>query len=448
MRMGSPIPPTRMTRRTAYALLVFWLIGFGASIGSSYVHYRLLNDPGYASFCDFSETWNCETVYGSQYGAFRGVPVAAAGVIWFVGAGLLVAAGWPRETAAPSAAPAKAKGKATRPETRRDHLAESAPAYLFVWCVVGLSFVLYLAYASFFVLRTFCLLCLLTYIGVIGLFLLSGSASNLAMRSLPARLGRDVRLVVARPVTLIVLLLFVVGAITTLAYFPKQPGALVSSAEGAVSAAPSRVLTDGQQAQFEAWYKACRAGDPSTGCGLPAVPVPVPAEGAKVVVVKFNDYQCPPCKQTYLEYKPVIDKYRTASKGAVKYVVKDYPLDPECNAHAPAGQHLAACEAAVAVRLAEERGRGDEMQAWLFDNQSSLSPTLVRQGARDVGRVSNFDAHYPQALEQVKADTTLGGQLGVRGTPTFFINGVRIPGLRAEFFDAAIAYELKQAGVQ
>jgi protein-disulfide isomerase len=47
----------------------------------------------------------------------------------------------------------------------------------------------------------------------------------------------------------------------------------------------------------------------------------------------------------------------------------------------------------------------------------------------------------------VKGDITLGHQLGVTGTPTFFINGVRIPGLKAEFFDAAIAYELKQAGV-
>jgi uncharacterized membrane protein/protein-disulfide isomerase len=425
-----------MTRRTAYALLVFWLIGLGASLGSAYVHYRLLNDPGYTSFCDFSQTWNCETVYGSRYGAFLGVPVATAGVIWFVGAGLLIAAGWPRGGAAAAAPVPRAKGKAPRPEPRGDHLAESAPAYLFVWSVVGLSFVLYLAYASFFVLRTFCLLCLVTYVGVIGLFLISGSASNITMRSLPARLARDLRLIGARPTALVLFLLFIVGAITTVAYFPKQPDAPATSAEAA-AAAPARTLTDGQQIEFEQWYTQ-----------QPRVPLPVAGDGAKVVVVKFNDYQCPPCKQTYLDYKPIVARWQASHPGVVRYMVKDYPLDPECNPNAPGGQHFASCEASVAVRLAAERGRGAEMEAWLFDNQASLTPALVRQGAREVGRVPDFDARYQAALEQVRADVNLGAQLGVRGTPTFFINGVRIPGLRAEFFDAAIAYELKQAGAQ
>jgi protein-disulfide isomerase len=131
----------------------------------------------------------------------------------------------------------------------------------------------------------------------------------------------------------------------------------------------------------------------------------------------------------------------------VKLIEKDYPLDPECNANTPGGQHQSACEAAAAVRLAAEHGKAAEMEAWLYDNQAMMTPALVRQGARDVGKVTDFDARYQRVLELVKGDIALGAQLGVRATPTFFINGVRIPGLRAEFFDAAIAYELKQAGV-
>jgi protein-disulfide isomerase len=50
-------------------------------------------------------------------------------------------------------------------------------------------------------------------------------------------------------------------------------------------------------------------------------------------------------------------------------------------------------------------------------------------------------------LQQVKTDTALGGLLGVRSTPTFFINGVRIDGgLASPVFDAIIAHELKKAG--
>ena len=37
--------------------------------------------------------------------------------------------------------------------------------------------------------------------------------------------------------------------------------------------------------------------------------VPADAAGASVVIVKFNDYQCPPCRQTYELYKPIKAKW-------------------------------------------------------------------------------------------------------------------------------------------
>ena len=67
---------------------------------------------------------------------------------------------------------------------------------------------------------------------------------------------------------------------------------------------------------------------------------------------------------------------------------------------------------------------------------------------RDIGRAPNFEERFPSVIELVKGDIALGAQLGVHGTPTFYINGVKIPGLRAEYFNAAIEYELKQAGVK
>ena len=53
---------------------------------------------------------------------------------------------------------------------------------------------------------------------------------------------------------------------------------------------------------------------------------------------------------------------------------------------------------------------------------------------------------FPSVVELVKGDIALGSQLRVTGTPTFFVNGVKLPGLRPEFFNAAIEYELTQAG--
>jgi protein-disulfide isomerase len=192
------------------------------------------------------------------------------------------------------------------------------------------------------------------------------------------------------------------------------------------------VLTGQQQSEFERWYTS-----------LPRVPVAVPNDGAKVLIVKFNDYQCPPCRMTYESYKPIIAKYQGQYPGKVKFVTKDYPLEPECNSNAPSGQHLAACEAAVAVRLARAKKRGEAMEEWLFQNQAQMTPDLVREGVKGVAGVTDFDAQYASQLELVKGDIALGALLQVKGTPTFFVNGVRIPIVKPEFFDAAIAYELK-----
>ena len=126
--------------------------------------------------------------------------------------------------------------------------------------------------------------------------------------------------------------------------------------------------------------------------------------------------------------------------------MKDYPLDPECNENAPRGPHDAACEAAVAVRLAGRTEQAERMEEWLFSNQDAFSPERVRAAARDIGGVEDFDAEYARTLEHVRADIALGEILEVTGTPTFFVNGVPLAGgLAPEYFDAAIAYELEQA---
>ena len=56
---------------------------------STYVHVRMLADPGYASFCDINADMSCTQVYESRYGSVFGVPVALGGVIWFAGVLLL-----------------------------------------------------------------------------------------------------------------------------------------------------------------------------------------------------------------------------------------------------------------------------------------------------------------------------------------------------------------------
>jgi protein-disulfide isomerase len=232
--------------------------------------------------------------------------------------------------------------------------------------------------------------------------------------------------------------LFIGAVATTLAFFPREATSLIESGAtgGDANLAPrSAELTSTQQSEFERYYTA-----------QPRLPLTVPSEGAKVLIVKFNDYQCPPCRQTFMDYKDVLAKYEATEPGAVRVVLRDFPLESECNASVTSDLHPAACEAAVAVRLAREHGRAEQLEQWIFDNQPKLTPELVRQGARDVGQVKDFEERYVKTLEAVKGDIAYGRQLGVMATPTFFINGVRISGgLPPVYFDQAISYELAHA---
>ena len=143
-----------------------------------------------------------------------------------------------------------------------------------------------------------------------------------------------------------------------------------------------------QVKEFEAWL-----------AKQPREPIVAAADGAAVVIVKFNDYQCPPCRQTFMEYKPILAKWAKQAPGKVKFITKDFALERECNAGVSTDVHPAACDAAVAVRLAREKGKAEAMEEWLFANQPTLTPASVRQAAKDVGGVLDMEARYQGTLD-------------------------------------------------
>src|SRR4029077_18771936 len=111
-----------------------------------------------------------------------------------------------------------------------------------------------------------------------------------------------VRVFIASPLALTLAVLFFAGAATTLAFFPRE--GVSASSDPAAAAATAPVPTQDQRSEFERWY-----------ASQPRVPLIVPAEGAKVLVVKFNDFQCPACGQSYLQYKPIFAKYEAEEPG-------------------------------------------------------------------------------------------------------------------------------------
>jgi uncharacterized membrane protein/protein-disulfide isomerase len=399
-----------MVRKSTTWLTAFATLGLGAAAWSTEVHYQILNSPTYESFCDVSSTLNCTAAYTSRFGAIAGVPVALFGLLFFAGVLGLIVLCSPSKTAA-----------------------ANLPGYVFAASTIGLAVVLYLAYASYFILGVVCLLCAATYVAVIGLFLISGAATNVPLTSLPMRILDDLKLLVRTPRALTAAVVFIAAAVAAIMVFPEQPVTAASSSVDGEQAQAVPVASAQQVQQLETWL-----------AQQPRVPVMAPSDGAAIVILKFNDYQCPGCGQTYRDYKPVLAKWAKQAPGKVKFITKDYPLERQCNQFVGQDLHLGACEAAVAVRLAREKGKADAMEEWLYANQPAMNPDTVKKAAATVGGVTDFDARFANTLELVKADVAQGAQLKIGGTPAFFMNGMPLPGLRGEFFDAALAWELKR----
>ena len=404
-----------MSSRAFTAALVCVLVGLAASIAAAYVHYQLATAPGYESFCDVNATFSCAQAYQSEYGRLFGVPVSILGAGYFAGLLALLAFG-----------------------RRLDALA----SYLLAASVIGLGFVLYLAWATVFVLGTLCLLCLATYAAVVGLFFIAGAAASIPMIDVPDRLSRDLRRLVANPLAVGICAVLIGATAVSAAFFPEDPvsASPTASAEARTAAAARQAaaeppLTDEQKAQLRASWDQ-----------QPRMIVPADAAGARVVIVKFNDYQCPPCRQTFELYGPIKEKWDRQAPGQVKFITRDFPLEGECNASAPNGQHQAACEAAAAVRMARRVDKVDALEQWLFAHQPDLTPAKVKEGLQAVAGIGDFDAQYASVLPAVKSDTALGASLGVQSTPTFFINGVRVAGgINPRVLDYVIEYELSKA---
>jgi len=186
----------------------------------------------------------------------------------------------------------------------------------------------------------------------------------------------------------------------------------------------------------------------STGTGGPSSAVATvykipledsPVRGAPealVTLVEFSDYQCPFCRQAHATVTQVEKKYA----GKIRVVMKQFPLTT---------MHPMARPAALAAIAAGRQGKYWEMHDRLFSSPQLDADTLEKY-ARELGLdVARWKADQldPRVAAVITRDTELGSNVGVSGTPAFFVNGRRLPGGAAplEQFSALIDEELPKA---
>lgn len=154
---------------------------------------------------------------------------------------------------------------------------------------------------------------------------------------------------------------------------------------------------------------------------------------APVTVVMFTDFQCPACAATY----PVLRKVIFEFGDKVRFVVRDFPL---------VNNHENAFNAAVAANAANAQGKFFEYKEILYQNQDQLEKNFLVEYASKIGlNIEKFiaDLENQKFAEEVREDMKDGEKYGVRGTPTIFVNGVKVRSLSAENFRNVIEKSLE-----
>jgi protein-disulfide isomerase len=155
---------------------------------------------------------------------------------------------------------------------------------------------------------------------------------------------------------------------------------------------------------------------------------------APVTIIEFSDYECPFCKKAEESVQQVLKEYGTK----VRFVYRDFPLDIHENAR-PAAQ---------AAHCAQAQGKFWEMHAKLMA-ATDLSADALKKLADEL-KLDRAKFDECVAKEQFKAeiekDIADGMDVGVSGTPAFFINGRTLSGAEPfEKFKEIIDEELARA---
>ncbi len=136
-------------------------------------------------------------------------------------------------------------------------------------------------------------------------------------------------------------------------------------------------------------------------------------KAASVTLVDYFDYNCGHCKM----FTAVLAATMETHGAKVAVVHKHFPIKKDSDL---------AAQAAIA---AGKQGKFSEMHIMLFDNQGAHKKSDLITYAKKLSLdEKQFEQDFKAAAKVVAADKKEGDKLGIQGTPTVFINGIRYKG--------------------
>lgn len=137
-----------------------------------------------------------------------------------------------------------------------------------------------------------------------------------------------------------------------------------------------------------------------------------------IVVHEFGDFQCPACRAAQAKIvQPLLKEY-----GAkMRFEFKHFPI---------VSLHRHAMVAAQAGECAADQGKFWEFVDLVYEKQADLRADVFPEWARELQLdVSLFERCVRSRIKKgaVLEDYEEGKSVGVKGTPTFFVNGEQVP---------------------
>ncbi len=142
----------------------------------------------------------------------------------------------------------------------------------------------------------------------------------------------------------------------------------------------------------------------------------------KMQIEVFADFQCPACIASNESIMPIFEEY--ASQGKMTITYRQFPLNMHKNARSDA----------IAALCSAEQGGYMNYKKWLYALEKSKSWKTVTDTERiALAKTLSLDeAKFSTCLasrayeKQVAADIALGDSKWVSGTPTIFLDGIKL----------------------
>lgn len=361
-----------------YAISILSLIGLSISAFMTQHYYDLHNGTaGFRSFCNLSKNMNCDIVTLSPFAVVAaGIPLASFAVGGFLSLFVLslitYANSWRKE---------------------------GIKALFFFSTLASFICLFYIGVMAIYI-KTFCILCLTIDVLVFSLLILTWSLNSEKLKIRPIDFSKW------KVFSGLVLSSFVVSTVL-----------LNSLANDSNSKEEALLIANSILSNPRVSVKT----DPS----LPSIG----NVNAPMTIVEFSDFQCPYCRLGAINVNSLMNRF----PNQVRMIFRNFPLNQNCNSMVQSVVHPAACEAARIAVCGFKQGKFQTVYETLFDNQSSLAVggtlNLILQKIPSLNETQFRSCEASsETTMAIYRDVEDARNLGIKSTPTFFVNGLKVEG--------------------